>query len=345
MTMKQTQKMRSFFRNRVTKALGMTLALMMASQSALASLAADQTRYIFRGDKDALTITVTNNDKERTFGGQAWVDNIVEKDTRPTFVVTPSFFKVKPQGQQTLRIIMASDHLPKDKESVYWLNLQDIPPALKGSGIAIALRTKLKLFYRPEALLKDRKGAEEGISLQVRPDGRTMLVNTTPYIYAIGSLLDANGKKVAVDNDTAQKLLMFMPGDEVQVKGDVVKVDSLNDYGELQTWTINQKKTGLLPGRRHLIRRLIRLIKQVKNNPFRSCGIKRNHDEKSTDGGGPLQRPAGPGGGLQREDAVPGRGERSGGGQQRGEGDAHPGGPGAVPDGEQRSAAGDAGHP
>ncbi len=51
------------------------------------------------------------------------------------------------------------------------------------------------------------------------------------------------------------------------------------------------------------------------------------------------------GGGLQREDAVPGRGERSGGGQQRGEGDAHPGGPGAVPDGEQRSAAGDAGYP
>lgn len=148
----------TFFTNRVTKALGMTLALMMTCQSAMASLAADQTRYIFRGDKDALTITVTNNDKERTFGGQAWVDNIVEKDSRPTFVVTPSFFKVKPNGQQTLRIIMASDHLPKDKESVYWLNLQDIPPALEGSGIAVALRTKLKLFYRPKALLEGRKG-------------------------------------------------------------------------------------------------------------------------------------------------------------------------------------------
>lgn len=76
----------------MTKALGMTLALMMASQSALASWR-HQTCYIFRGDKDALTITVTNNDKERTFGGQAWVDNIVEKDTRPTFVVTPSFLR------------------------------------------------------------------------------------------------------------------------------------------------------------------------------------------------------------------------------------------------------------
>lgn len=231
-----------FFPNRLTKVLGMALALAMVSQSAQASLSADQTRYIFRGDKDSLTITVSNNDKERTFGGQAWVDNIVEKDTRPTFVVTPSFFKVKPQGQQTLRIIMASDHLPQDKESVYWLNLQDIPPALEGSGIAIALRTKLKLFYRPKALQEGRKGAEEGISLNSRPDGKTVLVNTTPYIYAIGNLLDANGKKITVDNDATQKLLMFMPGDEVQVKGNVMKVSSLDDYGELNTWTINQKK-------------------------------------------------------------------------------------------------------
>lgn len=222
-------------------ATGVAAALML-SQAANASLSTDQTRYIFPGDRESLTITVKNNDKERTFGGQAWVDNIVEKDTRPTFVVTPSFFKVKANGQQTLRVIMASDHLPQDKESVYWLNLQDIPPALKGSGLAIALRTKLKLFYRPAALVAGRKGAEEGISLQTRPDGKTLLVNTTPYIYAIGGLLDAKDKAVSVDNDTAQKLLMFMPGDEVVVKGAVAKVSSLNDYGALQTWTIGKKK-------------------------------------------------------------------------------------------------------
>lgn len=232
-----------FFSNRVIKVLGESLVLMMACQSAMASLVTDQTRYIFRGDKDALTVMVSNTDKAHIFGGQAWVDNIVEKDTRPTFVVTPSFFKVKPDGQQTLRIIMASDHLPKDKESVYWLNLQDIPPALEGSGIAVALRTKLKLFYRPKTLLDGREGAEEGISLQSRPDGRTMLVNSTPYIYAIGGLLNTNGKKITTDNETTQKLLMFMPGDEIRVKENVVKVQSLDDYGDLKTWMINQKKS------------------------------------------------------------------------------------------------------
>lgn len=219
---------------------GMAAALIFP-QVANATLATDQTRYIFQGDKESLGITVKNNDKEHTFGGQAWVDNIVEKDTRPTFVVTPSFFKVKANGQQTLRIIKASDHLPQDRESVYWLNLQDIPPALKGSGLAIALRTKMKLFYRPVALVAGRKGAEEGISLQVRPDGKSVLVNTTPYIYAIGSLLDENNKPVNVDNEVAQNLLMFMPGDEVQVKGTVSKVSSLNDYGVLQTWSIGKK--------------------------------------------------------------------------------------------------------
>lgn len=216
-------------------------ALMSISYGAMASLAADQTRYIFRGDQDALNITVTNNDKVNTFGGQAWVDNIIEKDTRPTFVTTPSFFKVKPMGQQTLRVIMASDHLPQDKESIYWINLQDIPPALKGNGIAVALRTKMKLIYRPTALLKGRAGAEEGISLQTMPNGKYTLVNSTPYIFCIGSLIDNSGKKIDVDNESAQKLLMFMPGDKVNVNKAVVKVDALDDYGNLKEWSINKK--------------------------------------------------------------------------------------------------------
>ncbi|MGJ7681765.1 fimbria/pilus periplasmic chaperone [Escherichia coli] len=167
------------------------------------------------------------------------------KNTRPTFVVTPSFFKVKPNGQADA----AYHHgLRPSAEGqgigVLAANLQDIPPALEGSGLAIALRTKLKLFYRPKALLeKVVRAQKKGISLQSRPDGRTMLVNTTPYIYAIGGLLDANGKKITTDSETTQKLLMFMPGDEVQVKGNVVKVESLDDYGDLKTWTINQKKS------------------------------------------------------------------------------------------------------
>lgn len=56
-----------------------------------------------------------------------------------------------------------------------------------------------------------------------------MLVNTTPYIFAIGSLLDGNGKKIAL-------------GNEVHVKGYVVKVDSLNYYSKLQANAVSGEK-------------------------------------------------------------------------------------------------------
>ncbi|WP_277621540.1 fimbria/pilus periplasmic chaperone [Pseudomonas chlororaphis] len=206
--------------------------------SAHAALAMDATRYIFPGDKDSVAITVTNESK-KTYGGQAWVDNIVEKDTRPTFVVTPSFFKLKGQGKQVLRIIQAND-LPQDHESVYWLNLQDIPPALEGSGLALALRTRVKLFYRPAALLKNRKGAEAGMRVETVP-GAMALVNSTPYIFVISAVTDASGKPLKLTAEAADKLLMFMPGGRVVVPPGIAKVESVDDYGAVTKVTLGAK--------------------------------------------------------------------------------------------------------
>ncbi|EMW4582915.1 Clp protease ClpE, partial [Escherichia coli] len=58
----------------------------------------------------------------------------------------------------------------------------------------------------------------------------------------------ANDKALKVSNEVAQKLLMFMPGDEIAVTGlNVAKVSSLNDWGELQTWEINKKTSATAP--------------------------------------------------------------------------------------------------
>lgn len=203
--------------------------------SAHAALSMDATRYIFPGDKDSVAVTVTN-ESQKTFGGQAWVDNIVEKDTRPTFVVTPSFFKLKGQGKQVLRIIQATD-LPQDKESVYWLNMQDIPPAMEGSGLAVALRTRVKLFYRPAGLLKGRKGAEAGMHVEAGPGAGT-LVNSTPYVFVISAVSDAKGKPLKLSPEAADKLLMFMPGDHVVVPAGVSGVESVDDYGAVTKVTL-----------------------------------------------------------------------------------------------------------
>lgn len=225
------------------KQLGLSLlmagGMLSCAPAAWASLTLDSVRYVFTGDKPSLAITITNPD-ERVFGGQVWVDNIVEQDTRPSFVVTPSFFKVKGRGSQSLRVIKAADHMPQDKESVYWLNLQDIPPALKESGLAIALRTRVKMFYRPEALVKGRPDAEANIKIERRP-GAQVLVNPTPYIFAINGLLDDKGAPQKLGDTTAEKLLMFMPGDAVDITGlNVSQVVAVNDYAAVKTYTIKR---------------------------------------------------------------------------------------------------------
>ncbi len=64
------------------------------------------------------------------------------------------------------------------------------------------------------------------------------------------------------------------------MKGNVVKVDSLNDYGELQTGP-STRKNGDFSGQKTSDTAVNSSDKAGKNNPFRSCGIKRNHDEKA----------------------------------------------------------------
>ena len=210
--------------------------LMMANQAS-AALALDATRYIYSGNT-AFVSAMVNNESDNTYGGQVWVDNIVETDTRPTFVATPSFFKIKGKGRQVFRIMKMSDHMPKDKESIYWVNLQEIPPAQEGSGLTMAIRMQVKLIYRPEAIVKDRPGAEANMTIKHLP-GKQLLVNSTPYIFAIGEVLDSNDNAIMFSKADTEKLTMFMPGDSVNVTGKTVKaVSALSDYGSLDTYVL-----------------------------------------------------------------------------------------------------------
>lgn len=202
--------------------------LSLAVLQPAAALTMDATRYVFTGDKDALSVTVTN-EAGKTYGGQTWVESIVEKDSRPMFVVTPSFFKVSAGGKQVLRIIKAVE-LPQDKESIYWLNLQEIPPAMEGSGLAVAVRTRVKLFYRPVGLIKQRKDAEKALVAQTANNG-LILQNTTPHVFVISKVLDKSGETVELEGGVLEKLNMFKPGDKVTLPLTARKIESINDLG------------------------------------------------------------------------------------------------------------------
>jgi len=217
----------------------LTVLLLTYSCFSLSALTVDQTRYIFESNQESISIVVENTARQ-TYGGQAWIENIQGTDTRPAFIVTPSFFKVPGESKQVLRVIKVLKTMPEDRESIFWVNLQEIPPANKEGGLSIALRTKVKLFYRPAGLVLGRKAAEEELLL-VKKSGNTELANTTPYIFTITKLLDTQDRAIILDKQAQSKLMMFTPGESVilPMNSTVKSVMSIDDQGQVEQYFID----------------------------------------------------------------------------------------------------------
>ena len=85
---------------------------------------------------------------------QSWIEampNQAESDV--PFAITPSLARLGHRKEQTLRIFYQGVGLPQDRESVMWLNVQEIPQvSTSENSLQIAIRQRLKLFYRPKDL-------------------------------------------------------------------------------------------------------------------------------------------------------------------------------------------------
>ncbi|AMO51259.1 Gram-negative pili assembly chaperone [Enterobacter sp. FY-07] len=102
---------------------------------------------------------------------QTWVDN---GDANPApgsvkapFVSVPPLFSLAPQRMQGIRLIYNQSPLPKDRESVFWLNLYEIPPgsparSLQAQSVVLTMNTQMKIFWRPKTL-----GAPENLPEKV----------------------------------------------------------------------------------------------------------------------------------------------------------------------------------
>jgi chaperone protein EcpD len=64
----------------------------------------------------------------------------------------PPLFRLDAMKEQMVRIVPTAHNLPTDRESVFYFNAQEIPAASNDDGntLKIALRTRIKLFYRPK---------------------------------------------------------------------------------------------------------------------------------------------------------------------------------------------------
>lgn len=123
---------------------------------AFASVSIIGTRVIYPASEKEVTVRLDNRGDKPALV-QAWIDNgnaneAVDKINVP-FVILPPVFRMEANKGQTLRIVFTGANLPTDKESIFWLNVLDIPPRDKTlanqNQLQMAIRSRIKIFYRP----------------------------------------------------------------------------------------------------------------------------------------------------------------------------------------------------
>ncbi|WP_171956464.1 fimbrial biogenesis chaperone [Stenotrophomonas maltophilia] len=208
--------MTTFLRNAVRCAA--VVPLLAASLLAQANVVVEGTRVIYTADMKEASVRIQNAGQVPSLV-QVWVDEVgVKADpstTRAPFVALPPLLRVDSGKSQVLRLRKIGGELPQDRESVFWLNILDVPAAEKrGPGSAqlqISVRNRIKLFYRPQSLAKQPVGGTvEKLEWAVVPhEGGWALQVRNPSAYHV-SLIRAeviNGK----DSVEAQGIAMMAP--------------------------------------------------------------------------------------------------------------------------------------
>jgi chaperone protein EcpD len=185
-------------------------ALCVAAPMAHASVVITGTRVVFNAAQGEATIRLTN-ENSRPALVEAWIDdgdvNSTPDTARTPFLITPPLFRMDPNKDQSLRILFVpgAKPLPSDRESVFWLNVLEIPPkptADEQAGknyLQFAIRSRIKLFYRPAKLPGDALTAPAKLTFKTTAgQGAALEVhNPTPYYITISSLaLGANTKPI-----------------------------------------------------------------------------------------------------------------------------------------------------
>lgn len=219
------------------------LSLSWASVTILGS------RIIYPSDVTSVDVQLKNNDAF-PYVVQTWFDNgDIDADPQAVgtvpFLATPPVFRIQPKSGQIVRIVSSQNKaLPQDRESVFWFNALQVPPAnvsgdKKQNKMLVMLRTRIKLFYRPAKLGAPGNLAKKlqikAVSDAKKGSGITV-INPQPWFASISNLTTSvNGKTYTLKADMVAPLSeqTFWLPDNITIKrtNGTVKVTLVNDQG------------------------------------------------------------------------------------------------------------------
>ena len=117
-------------RKKLLKAMTV-FALSWLAGSAHAGVVISGTRVIYQAKEREVTVKLSNEGDAPALV-QVWLDtgnpNAMPDESKVPFTLSPPLFRLDPKKGQSLRLIYTQEPLPQDKESLFWLNVLEVPP-------------------------------------------------------------------------------------------------------------------------------------------------------------------------------------------------------------------------
>lgn len=217
-------------------------ALLLVTEAAWANIVINGTRVIYPENSKEVIVQLVNNGDDPSLV-QAWIDdgniNSTPETAQVPFLLSPPVVRVSGHNGQQLRIKKLMAALPGDRESVFYLNVLDIPPVPENlqnqNTVQLAIKSRIKLFYRPSSL---HGSLDEAVAkMELRAEGREFrLVNHSPFHITVANIETSD--KVPLLNDS----VMVNPLNQSRVsaksaisKGRTYLVKYVDDLGAYKT--------------------------------------------------------------------------------------------------------------
>ena len=190
-----------------------------------ASVSINGTRVVFNQKDLDKIVKITNKGKSPALT-HSWIeceDSACDNENIP-FVITPPINRIEANSAQSLRIVQTVIELPMNRETLFYLNVLDVPPKPKNGDtlepglLQMAFKTRIKFFYRPAGLPIKVTEAVTHIGFDyIGKSGNKIDVkinNPTPYHISFSKLnLKFKGEVVARQSIGG----MVKPFDEISV--------------------------------------------------------------------------------------------------------------------------------
>lgn len=216
------------------------ISMCSMNMSAIASIQIFATRLLFEEHKKETAVRIENTSADAVLI-QTWLEHNTtntEKNAPLPFFVTPPLSRLEGAQQNTLRVRRTGAALPADRESVFWLNVKEIPQVVKADNVLqFSINTRIKVFFRPTALTVCAKDAYTKLHWAVIKKENNLALeanNPTPCFITLARLTMNEQEKITITG--AQMIspfdkVVYDLGQKTATDVKYVNYQTINEHG------------------------------------------------------------------------------------------------------------------